>query len=87
MTDTEQDKMERYEEALRVIVRWSEAYPLEVFPEPDFKKAHELLTAGGMTLDAISASCMRHVVKGVGEIAGKALEEQHGQSSVNTTHR
>ena len=57
------------------IVQWSEAYPLDVFPEPDFKRAHELLRAGGMTLDAISASNMRHVVEGVGKIARAALPE------------
>ena len=58
---------------LQKIVAWSEAYPLSVFPEPDFKKAAELLQAGGMTLDAISASNMRHVVEGVGRIAREAL--------------
>ena len=66
--------IERYEEALQQIVQWSKAYPLDIFPEPDFKKASELLKAGGMTLDAISASCMRHVVEGVGKIAREALE-------------
>ena len=68
------DRIERYEEALRRIVAWSEAYPLDIFPEPDWKKAAELLKLGGITLDAVSASCMRHVVKGVGEIARTALE-------------
>lgn len=65
--------IERLEAALEKIVGWSEAYPLSIFPEPDFKKAHEVLTKAGMTLDAISASNMRHVVKGVGEIARAAL--------------
>ena len=65
---------ERYEEALRRIVQWSDAYPLDVFPEPDFKRARELLEVGGMTLDAVSASCMRRVVEGVGKIAREALE-------------
>jgi hypothetical protein len=45
-----------------------------MFPEPDLKKAAEVLKANGMTLDAISASCMRHVVEGVGKIAREALE-------------
>lgn len=66
---------ERLREALENIVRWSEAYPLSVFPEPDFAKAAMLLKAGGMTLDAISASNMRHVVNGVAKIARAALEE------------
>ena len=66
---------DRYREALERIDEWSKAYPLSVFPEPDFAKAHELLKAGGMGLDAISASNMRHVVEGVGKIARTALEE------------
>ena len=48
---------------------------MDVFPEPDFKRAHELLKAGGMTLDAVSASAIRHVVTGVSKIARKALDE------------
>lgn len=63
------------EDALQKIVDWSEAYPLSVFPEPDFKKANEVLKANGMTLDAISASNMRHVVKGVGEIARATIRK------------
>lgn len=64
---------ERMEHALHSIKSWSEAYPLAVFPEPDFKRAHEVLTANGMTLDAISASNMRHVIKTVQSIAEAAL--------------
>lgn len=64
------------EEALIRIEAWSEAYPLEVFPEPDLKKARALLEAGGMTLDAISASAMRHVVDGVGQIAKQAIRSK-----------
>lgn len=55
-------------EALESLHQWSNAYPISVFPEPDFEKSHELLKAGGMTLDAISASNMRHVVNEVGRI-------------------
>jgi hypothetical protein len=45
------------------IVEWSKAYPLDVFPKPDLLKARGLLEQGGMTLDAISADNMRHVVE------------------------
>jgi hypothetical protein len=69
------DREEELTEALQKILRWSEAYPLDIFPEPDWVKATALLSAGGMTIDAISASCMRHVVEGVGKIAREALEE------------
>ena len=66
-------EVERYREALERIVQWADAYPLAVFPEPDFKRAAEVLAAAGMTLDAISASNMRHCVEGVGKIARSAL--------------
>lgn len=71
--ERERERAEDYAEALHRIVQWSEAYPVDVFPEPDFKKARELLEAGGITLDAVSASCMRHVVDGVGGIARAAI--------------
>lgn len=62
---------ERMQEALERIVSWSEAYPLDIF-QPDLKKARELLEAGGISLDAVSAHCMRHVIDGVGKIAREA---------------
>ena len=75
LSETGESWLERYEEALRRIVQWGDAYPLEVFPEPDLKRAHEVLQAHGMTLDAISATAMRHVVTGVSKIARDALSE------------
>jgi len=69
------DKLERYEEALQRIASWSDAYPIGIFPEPDWQKAAELLNAGGITIDAVSAHCMRHVIAGVGAIAKQALAE------------
>lgn len=68
------EENKRLREALRKILSWSRAYPLDVFPEPDFKKARELLEAGGITIDAVSASNMRHVVGSVAGIAKDALE-------------
>ena len=68
------DREEKLEEALHQIMTWSEAYPLDVFPEPDMAYARTLLARGGITLDAVSAKCMRHVVEGVGEIAREALK-------------
>lgn len=69
-------EIERLTEALMKIEQWSRAYPLAIFPEPDMAKARALLAAGGMSLDAVSASAMRHVVDGVGEIARRALWRQ-----------
>ena len=67
---------DRLREALERIYLWSEAYPTEVFPEPDFKRAAALLSAGGMSIDVVSASNMRHATKGVGKIALAALSKK-----------
>lgn len=67
---------ERLRGALEKIETWARAYPLDVFPEPDFTKAHEALKANGMTLDAISASAIRHVIDGIKHIVRVALAEQ-----------
>jgi hypothetical protein len=69
-------EVERKDEALQKIADWARAYPLDVFPEPDFAKAHEQLQAGGMTLDAISASNMRHVITQVQSIAEGAIAKE-----------
>lgn len=66
-------RVERLEEALQRIVQWADAYPLDVFPEPDFKRVNDVLKAAGLSLDQVSASNMRHVVKGVGDIARSTL--------------
>ena len=65
------EAMENQEEILHKINDWIVAYPLNIFPEPDFKKAAQVLKDAGMTLDAISASNMRHVLKGIAEIINK----------------
>ena len=66
MTELEelQDKIHRVEV-------WIDAYPLSVFPEPDFEKAARVLKLNGMTLDSISASNMRHVLSGIKDIISK----------------
>jgi hypothetical protein len=67
------DKIEQMSEALHKISAWQQAYPVSVFPEPDFKRAAEVLKAAGMTLDAISASNMRHVLNGIKGIIDTAM--------------
>jgi hypothetical protein len=47
---------------------WISVYPLDIFPEPDMAKAHELLRAGGMALDAVAASNVRHTLQRVLEM-------------------
>ena len=71
------DRMEkenaRLREELEGFVRWAEAYLTDIFPEPDHKRAHELLQAGALTLDAVSASVMRSALGDIGERARAAL--------------
>lgn len=64
---------EHYEELFEHIKGWCEAYPISIFPEPDFGKAHEVLKANGMTLDAISASNMKHVITQVQKMIDDAI--------------
>ena len=70
-------RLSKMEEALEKIIQWSKAYPVTVFPEPDFEKAAKVLKDNGMTLDAVSASNMRHVIT---EVAGMAREALAGES-------
>ena len=70
---------EQVNEAIEHITGWKDkAYPLDAFPEPDFGKAKELLTAGGMSLDIVSASCFRSVLGRVCEILAAALKQEQG---------
>ena len=75
---TAEAERDRLRDALEHIAQWSEAYPTEVFPEPDFAQAASALASSGMSIDAVSASNMRHATKGVGKIARAALKgESH----------
>jgi hypothetical protein len=68
------ERIEELEEALQRIETWGDAYPRDIFLPPDLKKARELLAAGGMTLDAVAADCMRHVAENVAKISTAALK-------------
>jgi len=69
-------KNERFCDALDKLRNWAKAYPLTVFPEPDFEAVRETLKKYGFSLDAVSASNMRHVIKGVSDIVENALKEK-----------
>ena len=58
-------------EALLAVDTWAKAYPLEVFPEPDFNEVKRLL--GSTLLSQVSASNMRHVLIGIHGLVSKAL--------------
>ncbi len=69
-----QAENKRLKELFERLHTWANAYPMNVFPKPDLKKAHEALKAVGMTLDAISADAMRHVLKDIKNIVDRALK-------------
>lgn len=74
--EVEREKAERSEEALQKIQSWCEAYPLDIFPEPDWDEVKSRL--GPKLLTRVSASNMRHVVEGVAKLC-KAAPEQEGE--------
>ena len=71
----ERERCAKVEEALIDVKQWCDAYPIKIFPEPDLDKARQLLEAGGMTLDSISASAMRHVVTQIGKMLAAAIRK------------
>jgi DNA-binding GntR family transcriptional regulator len=74
-------EIERLRAALEQVQQWTEAYPLDIFPEPNWREARRLLEAGGMTLDSVSAGAMRRVVDGIGKITSAALKPAASQAS------
>lgn len=56
------------EDKLHEIRVWCRAYPLAVFPEPNWKEVERML--GSKMLTRVSASNMRHVVEGIQRIIG-----------------
>lgn len=68
------------EEFTEWVEQWAEAYPLDIFPEPDLKKVRAALEGVGITLDAVSASSMRHVITRVRDQL-RLVERRSGESS------
>jgi hypothetical protein len=73
--DALQAKLDDAADAFHKLDNWAKAYPLDIFPVPDLEKARKLLMDGGITLDAVSATAMRHVISGVAWIVSEALKK------------
>ena len=56
------DHIARDSEMLGWLQNWLNCYATDIFPEPDLKKAAEVLKANGMTIDSLSAEMGRHVL-------------------------
>ena len=78
-----QTELEKHRGALERIDSWIKAYPLKMFPEPDFKKVAEVLKAAGLSLDEVSASNMRHVITKLKDITEQALKEKDEQDTLD----
>ncbi|MBU6232176.1 hypothetical protein KGP36_06035 [Patescibacteria group bacterium] len=61
------------EAKLQRIADWCDAYPMDVFTEPDMDEVRRLL--GDSLLTRISAHNFRHVLKGVAKIARELDKE------------
>jgi hypothetical protein len=69
---------DRLEEGLLTILQWADAYPSDIFGDAskeDFDEARIILKKNGISLDALSASCMKHVLEKAKIIASDALRE------------
>lgn len=60
------DTIDHQYEAMQQVKSWCQAYPLAVFPEPDWTEVKDRL--GDSLLSRVSASNMRHVVTGITRI-------------------
>lgn len=64
---------EKYDALFGEIKEWSEAYPETIFPTPDWEKVRDALEMNGLTLDAVSAANMRHVLNLIQEMADQTI--------------
>lgn len=55
-------EIERLKDDFERLREWADAYPVEVFKEPDFKRVNQVLDAAGLSLTAVSASNFRYVL-------------------------
>jgi hypothetical protein len=77
--DAKDTRIEKLQAALLEIATWAEAYPVEIFPEPDLEGVKQVLIANDMMreMDRMHSSWARHLVSGIGGIARAALINTH----------
>lgn len=52
---------------------WREAYPLSIFPTPDWERVRDALEINGLTLDAVSAANIRHAIERFEEMIDETI--------------
>lgn len=60
-------------DALKQCVAWSEAYPVDIFPQPTPEQVDVVCKTLGLRIDSISAMVLRNYTSRIGEIAREAL--------------
>lgn len=72
--NTHQELVEKINDTIREFKQWrDEAYPLDIFPEPDMKQVQGVLEFAHIRLDSVSAHMLRHVVKNAVEKLEKLI--------------
>lgn len=62
-------------EALHRILDWANAYPEDIFPPQDLKKADEVLKQAGISMSAMYGTWGRWITNGIREIAKGSIKE------------
>jgi hypothetical protein len=75
------EQCELQDDKLYKLREWAAAYPVDVFPVPDWKRVHEVLKAAGLSLDQISAFNMRYVTEGIIRIIGPHCSDNSSPDS------
>lgn len=74
-----EDRAYDLSDALTRIKQWCDAYPEDIFipiSDAKMKLAAEVLKANGIEIGAMHAGWARHLLRGIDEIASKALKNK-----------
>ena len=77
-----EEQIESAQDEIQGIINWTNAYPLDVFIEPEkevWGRANKILEENGISFTALNGSTMRHVINGVAEYAKKAYAALSGK--------
>jgi hypothetical protein len=65
---TKRQRIKQYKNVIDRLEQWCNAYPVDIFGDPDYSKVNQVLSEHGITLDSVPADIFRHVLQHVKEI-------------------